>query len=88
MLGLIPKTEFLQEFRPKFSMKTNMSPSQIDKDLKVKRKWMNAHFTMWDNQWQKEHDDVAGPRLRSSNEEINDWVIDLAGINIETTNQR
>ena len=88
MLGLIPKTEFLHEFRPRFYTKTNLTPSQIDKDIKNKRKWMNAHFQWWGNQWQNTNDDVTGPRLRSSNEEIDNWVIDSAGINIETTNQR
>ena len=49
---------------------------------------MNTHFQLWDNQWQRKQDDVVGPRLRSSNEDIDDWVIDSAGIKIETTNQR
>ena len=65
-----------------------MSPSQITKDLKDKRKWMNAHFQLWENQFQKTNDGVVGPKLRSSNEDIDDWVLDSAGINIETTNQR
>ena len=76
MLGLIPKTEFLHEFHPSFSNKTNLTSAQINKDLKDKRKWMNAHFHLWDNQWQKQNDDVVGPRLRSSNKEIEDWIID------------
>ena len=38
MLGLIPKTEFLHESCSRFSTKTNISPSQITKDLKAKRK--------------------------------------------------
>jgi hypothetical protein len=84
---LIPKTEFLQEFRPRFSTKNKLTQSLIDKDLKDKRKWINAHFQWWDNGKNKD-DEIVGPRLRSSNEEIDDWVIDSAGINIETTNQR
>ena len=88
MLGLIPKTEFLHEFRPRFSTKTELTPSQIDKDLKDKRKWMNAHFQWWDTQRKTNDDEITGPRLRSTNEEFDDWVIDSAGINIETTNQR
>jgi hypothetical protein len=87
MLGLMPKTEFLQEFRPRFSTKNKLTQSLIDKDLKDKRKWINAHFQWWDTGKIK-NDEIVGPRLRSSNEKINDGVIDSAGINIETTNQR
>ena len=49
---------------------------------------MNAHFQLWENQWQRKDDDDVGPKLRSSNEDIDDWVIDSEGINIKTTNQR
>ena len=87
MLGLIPKNEFLQEFRPRFSTKTTLTPSLIDKDLKDKRKWMNAHFQWWGDGKNKD-DETVGPRLRSSNDEIDDWIIDSEGINIETTNHR
>ena len=44
MLGLIPKTEFLHEFRPSFSIKTNLTSAQINKDLKDKRKWIRSRF--------------------------------------------
>ena len=49
---------------------------------------MNAHFQLWENQFQSKNDDVVGPKLRSSTEDIDDWVVDSTGINIETTNQR
>ena len=49
---------------------------------------MNAHFQLWENQWQRKDVDDNGPKLRSSNEDIDDWVIDSEGINIKTTNQR
>ena len=88
MLGLIPKTEFLQEFRPAFWTKTELTPNEFDKDLKDKRKWMNAHFQWWDTRRNNDDNDDAGPKLRSSNEDYEDWVIDSEGINVETTNQR
>ena len=66
MLGLIPKNEFLQKFRPRFSTKTILTPSRINKDLKDKRKWMNAHFQWWGN-GKNTDDETVGPRLRSSN---------------------
>ena len=87
MLGLIPKTKFLHEFRPRFSTKTELTPSQIDKDLKDKQKWMNAHFQWWDTQRKTNDEEITRPRLRSTNEEFDDWVINSAGINIKTTNQ-
>ena len=71
MFGLISKTELLHEFRPKFSIKSNLTLSQIKKGLKDKMKLGQPMAN--------ENDDIVRPKLRSSKQEICGWVF-------ETTN--
>ena len=44
-------------------------------------------FSFMGQPMEKKDNDVVGTRLRSSNKEIDDWVIDSVEINIEITNQ-
>ena len=88
MIELVTKSQFLTDFRHCFKLNHKSTPAQINADLKDKQKWMNAHFQWRDCNLVDNEEGDSGPTLWSAEDKIDDWVTDLAGVNIETTNQR
>ena len=91
MIGHIPKSDFLHWPRETNHFKKNvkLSDTTIKSDLKKKRQWMARHFKWHDNQHVEQGGgQSAGPSLRSRDDDIEDWVLDSDGYNVETTNER